>query len=360
MVTTIIFLIVLTILVFIHELGHFLAARLFGIRVDEFAVGFPPRIWSRVVGKTRYAINLLPLGGYVRIFGEHPDDEVTSESIMSKPRWQQAVVLVAGVTFNIIFAWLLLSLALTIGSKTTTEGFPQSSIRDRSVVVDFVASDSPAAVAGMKPGDELVSVSNGTTTIATSSLTVVSVQNLIATSPKVGITYKENTETKSVEIVPLAGIVEGKQAIGISMSEIGTIRMNPFSALYYGAIQTYHLSVSVVVGLSHFIGNIFIGQADFKDVSGPVGIAGVVGEASRMGIAYLITITAIISVNLAAINLVPFPALDGGRLAVVAVEAVIRRPLKPSIINAVNVVGFIFLLLLMVLVTFKDVVKLFH
>lgn len=359
MLTTIIFLIVLTILVFVHELGHFLAARLFGIRVDEFAVGFPPRIWSRVWGKTRYAINLLPLGGYVRIFGESPDDEVTTDSILSKPRWQQAVVLVAGVSFNIIFAWLLISLSLSIGTKTTTEGFPQSSVKDRSVVIDFVSADSPAALAGLKPGIELVSVYGGGVNLATSSLTIASVQDLIATSSQIAVTYTENRETKSATVVPKAGIVEGKKAIGISMSEVGTIKMNPFSALYFGAIQTYHLSVNVVKGLSAFIGNIFIGQANFKDVSGPVGIAGVVGEASRMGMAYLITITAVISVNLAAINLVPFPALDGGRLVVVAIEAIIRRPLKPSIINWVNVIGFFFLILLMILVTFKDISRFF-
>ncbi len=359
MLTTIIFLIVLTILVFVHELGHFLAARLFGIRVDEFAVGFPPQIWSRVWGKTRYAINLLPLGGYVRIFGESPDDEVTSDSILSKPRWQQAIVLVAGVTFNVIFAWLLISLSLSIGTKTTTEGFPTSSVKDRSVVIDFVSADSPAALAGLKPGIELVSVYGAGVTLATSSLTIASVQDLIATSSQIAVTYTENRETKSATVVPKPGIVEGKKAIGISMSEVGTIRMNPFSALYFGAIQTYHLSVNVVKGLSTFIGNIFIGQANFKDVSGPVGIAGVVGEASRMGIAYLITITAVISVNLAAINLVPFPALDGGRLVVVAIEAIIRRPLKPSVINWVNVIGFCFLILLMILVTFKDISRFF-
>lgn len=182
MVTTIIFLIVLTVLVFIHELGHFLAARFFGIRVDEFAIGFPPTIWSKVWGKTKYSLNLLPLGGYVRIYGEQPDDEVNADSILSKPRWQQAIVLVAGVTFNVIFAWLLLSLTLMIGAKTTTEGFPQSSINDRTVMIDFVSADSPAAIAGLKPGIELLTVSAASTTLATTSLTIPSVQDLIASN----------------------------------------------------------------------------------------------------------------------------------------------------------------------------------
>ncbi len=360
MATTIIFLIVLTILVFVHELGHFLAARMFGIRVDEFAIGFPPRIFSWMWGKTRYAINLLPLGGYVRIHGEHPDDEVSTDSILSKPRWQQAVVLVAGVTFNIIFAWLLLSSSLAIGTRSATDGFPPENIRDRSVMIDFVGAGSPADKAGIKPGDELVTVSDSRATLSSSTLTIASVQNLIASSSLLAVTYKENNQTKTTTITPTDGIVAGKKAIGISMTESGIVQVNPFKALYYGAIETYNLSISISSGLAQFIGNIFTGHANFKDVSGPVGIAGIVGKASQMGFSYLVTITAIISVNLAAINLVPFPALDGGRLVVVAIEGIIRRPLKASIVNGLNIAGFVLLITLMILVTYKDVAKLFH
>lgn len=360
MTTAIIFLLVLTVLVFVHELGHFLAARMFGIRVDEFAIGFPPRIWSFVKGGTRYALNLLPLGGYVRIYGEHPDDEITSDSILSKPRWQQAVVLVAGVTFNIIFAWLLISSSLMIGTKSVTEGFPPESIHNREVSIDFVATGSPAEKAGLKSGDVLLLVSDKHTTLASSTLTISTVQNLTASSSALSITYDENGTQHTVTVIPQEGVVPGKKAIGISMSEIGTVQLNPIYALGYGAVATYTLTKAVVVGLATFIGNIFTGHANFQDVSGPVGIAGVVGKASRLGIAYFITITAIISINLAAINVVPFPALDGGRLLVVAIEAIIRRPLKPSVINVVNMIGFCFLILLMILVTYKDIAKLFH
>lgn len=363
MVTTIIFLLVLTVLVFVHEMGHFLVARFFGIRVDDFAIGFPPRIWSFMYKKTRYAINLLPLGGYVRIHGESPDDELTPDSILAKPKWQQALVLVAGVTFNIIFAWLILSLSLTFGTKTSTDGFPVETVRDRSVMIDFVSAESPADTAGLKPGDELLAVSNKGMLLSSSTLTITAVQNLIAATPAsstISVTYKENLEIKTATVTPRAGIVAGKPAIGISMSEIGIVQLNPFSALYYGAIQTYNLAIAIGTGLAKFIGSIFIGKANFKEVSGPVGIAGVVGQASRMGFSYLITITAIISVNLAAINLVPFPALDGGRLLVVGIEAIIRRPLKASVVNAINIVGFGFLIILMLVVTFKDILKLFH
>ena len=199
--------------------------------------------------------------------------------------------------------------------------------------------------------------------LSSSTLTITAVQNLIAATPAsstISVIYKENLETKTAIVTPRDGIVAGKPAIGISMSEIGIVKLNPFSALYYGTIQTYNLAIAIGTGLAKFIGSIFIGKANFKEVSGPVGIAGVVGQASRMGFSYLITITAIISVNLAAINLVPFPALDGGRLLVVGIEAIIRRPLKASAVNAINIVGFGFLIILMLVVTFKDILKLFH
>jgi regulator of sigma E protease len=370
MATTIIFLLVLTALVFVHELGHFLAARLFKIRVDEFAIGFPPRIISWMWGKTRYAINLLPLGGYVKIYGEGPDDEKSEDSILSKNRWQQAVVLVAGVTFNIIFAWLLLSLSLFLGTKASYEAMPKAIVTNPVLTVVMVAPGSPAEIAGLKSGDEILSVTNAESLLATTSLSVEAVQKVIA-STKNKVTFNirqfvtatstgESTYmVKEIVAVPIEGLVSGKKAIGISMDMVATVKVGFFKSFYYGARQTYYLTENVVVGLYDFLKNVVTGHASLKQVSGPVGIAGAVGQSARVGFSSLLVIAAVISANLAVINLVPFPALDGGRLVIVLIEGVLRRELNPKVIQWVNAIGFLLLITLMLVVTVKDVATLF-
>jgi regulator of sigma E protease len=364
MSTAIIFLLVLTVLVFVHELGHFLAARFFKIRVDEFAIGFPPRIVSWMWGKTRYAINLLPLGGYVRIYGENTDDERTPDSMLSKPRWQQAIVLVAGVTFNIIFAWLLLSMSLMLGTKSSADAMPPELVKDKALTLMIVNPGSPADKAGLKSGDEILSITNSTELLATTSLSVAGTQRVIATAEKdISVTVKQKIgdiyQVKQIKVTPVEGIVAGKKAIGVSMDTIATIKTSFFESFYYGARQTYYLTCNVAIGLYDFLKHVIVGEASLNQVSGPVGIAGAVGEQARTGFSSLLVIAAVISANLAVLNLAPFPALDGGRLVVVFIESIIRRELNPKIVQWVNGIGFLLLITLMIIVTVKDIGALF-
>ncbi len=403
MATTIIFLLVLTVLVFVHELGHFLAARLFKIRVDEFAIGFPPRIISWMWGKTRYAINILPLGGYVRIYGENPDDERTHDSILAKKRWQQAIVLVAGVTFNIIFAWILLSTSLYLGTKASADAMPAAIVHNPTLTIVMVAPGSPADKAGLKSGDEILSVTNAQELLATTSLSVEGTQRVIAnakgavtfsvkqftdltdtttdsnsvsttiissksdefagTNTVAGTATKTGTpayEVKQITVDPIDGLVSGKKAIGISMDMVAEVKASFGDALYYGARQTYYLTENIVTGLYGFLKNVVTGNASLKQVSGPVGIAGAVGESAKIGFASLLVMAAVISANLAVINLVPFPALDGGRLLIVIIEGIIRRELNSKVVQWINAIGFLLLITLMLVVTVKDVAALFH
>ncbi len=364
MSTAIIFLLVLTVLVFVHELGHFLAARFFKIRVDEFAIGFPPRLFSWMWGKTRYAINLLPLGGYVRIYGENSEDERTADNMLSKPRWQQAIVLVAGVTFNVIFAWLLLSVSLMLGTKSSADAMPPELIKERALTLMIVTPGSPADKAGLKSGDEILLIANSVESLATTSLTVSGTQRVIASAPKdITVTVKQKTtdgyEVKEYSVTPIEGIVPGKKAIGVSMDVVATVKTSFFQSFYYGAKQTYYLVQNVTIGLYDFLKQVVMGDASLKQVSGPVGIAGAVGEQARSGFSSLLVIAAIISANLAVLNLAPFPALDGGRIVVVAIEAIIRKELKPKIVQWVNGIGFLLLITLMIIVTIKDIGALF-
>ena len=364
MSTAIIFLLVLTVLVFVHELGHFLAARLFKIRVDEFAIGFPPRVFSWMWGKTRYAINLLPLGGYVRIYGENTEDERTPDNMLSKPRWQQAVVLVAGVTFNVIFAWILLSTSLMLGTKSSADAMPPELVKDKALTLMIVNPGSPADKAGLKSGDEILSITNSVELLATTSLTVSETQHVIASAVKdIAVTVRQKKgdtyEVKKIKVTPQEGIVSGKKAIGVSMDMIATVKTSFFESFYYGARQTYYLITNVASGLYDFLKHVVQGQASLSQVSGPVGIAGAVGEQARTGFSSLLVIAAVISANLAVLNLAPFPALDGGRVVIVLIEAIIRKELNPTVVQWINGIGFLLLITLMLVVTVKDIGALF-
>lgn len=350
MITTIIFLLVLSVLVFVHELGHFLACKLFKIRVDEFAIGFPPKIFGFKKGETTYAVNLLPLGGYVKIHGENPEDATDpndNRNFQNAGWWKQVIVLVMGVVFNVIFAWLLLSLSLMIGtSKASVDGIDAAYVSGpQKVIVQAVEADSPAAKAELMPGDVILSV-NGQPVTSTAE-----VQELVKASKKTVLVETERKEaTSSREVV---FVDEAK--MGVSLAEVATVQMPFFAALKHGAVGTWNLTTELTSGVLGFFGKLFVGNASWDEVSGPVGIAKHVGDASRDGFASLIFISVLISISLAIMNILPFPALDGGRIVIAVIEGIVRKRLNPKFVNALNTTGFVLLLLLMLVVTVKDI-----
>jgi regulator of sigma E protease len=354
--TIIIFLIVLAILIFVHELGHFLVARWCGIRVDAFAIGFGPKIFSKKVGETTYGLNLIPFGGYVKIFGENPDDdsingEDKARSFVHKPKWQQIAVLFAGIFFNFVFAWLLITIAFTSGVPASVDSYPEYKDRmlNPQIMITYVNPGSPADKAGLKSGDQFIAES------------VEKIQKDINDSGTNGVSlkYRRGGEDFITNIVAEKGIVEGKYAIGIAMDNVSTLRLPIHLSIIESVKFTWYAITATFSGIYDLIIGIFKGTANLASVSGPVGIAGLVGDAAKLGFAYLIMFTAIISINLGVLNLIPFPALDGGRILFVIIEAIIRRPIKPAIANTVNAVGFGLLILLMVVVTYRDIVKIF-
>lgn len=364
--SVIIFLIILAILILVHEFGHFIVAKRSGIRVDEFGLGFPPKIFSKKWGSTLYTLNAIPFGGFVKIFGEDAhQDEITEAdkktSFVYKPKWIQALVLVAGVTFNIIFAWLLISLGFYIGRllplPTTSVGVNG----DAHLLITEVITGSPADIGKVMPGDTIITISDGNET-KYSNLYPDTVKDFISNSKSSKIILKLQDDKgiqRDVELTPSDNIVEGRKAVGISMEWVGTLKLPVWASLIEGAKSTWYLIQATTIGLLKFLWQTITFKSDFSQVSGPVGIAKIVKQANEMGFKYVIEITALISINLAVINLIPFPALDGGRLLFVAIEAIIRRPINPDFVKWSNIIGFSFLILLMILVTFHDVLKIF-
>lgn len=397
--TILIFILILGALVFVHELGHFLMAKAFGIRVDEFALGFPPRLfaWKPKGSETTYALNLLPLGGYVKIFGENPDEDSLKgpekkRSLVNKPKYTQVLVLVSGIVMNILFAWLLISGGFMVGLPVSVADSYADAVQDQETVVREVLPGSPAAAAGFLPGDVLVYLEaipevpgnvvgiDGHTpkeVLRGSGVTPESVRRLIGfhSDEPISVLVKRLGKTQTatgnafLEVTPRmntqANINTGEEVasepratIGIVMDEIGTLKLPWYRALREGIFFTKNIVVMTADQITHFLGQVFTGKADINQVSGPVGIASQVGEARELGFAYLLSFTAFISINLALLNLVPFPALDGGRILFVCIEAVIRRPIKPIIANWLNGLGFLLLILLMAVIAYHDIVKL--
>lgn len=361
----IIFIIILSALVIVHELGHFLVARYFGIRVDEFGLGFPPRAKKLFVWKdTPFTLNWLPFGGFVKIFGENPENiatnnnlevELPSNSFQSKNRCIQALVLVAGVFGNFIFAWLLVSLGFITGLPVSSD-FPVP-VENSRTTITLVLPESPAFLAGLKSGDAIISVSrNG----ISSEISPENISAFIGQSfEPITFEVERGKEISKKVIVPKEGIVSGRPAVGISMDTIGIAKLLPHQALWYGFKTTSKLTLLTGRAIFTFISEALGGRADLSSVTGPVGIVGMVGDVRELGFAYLLTFAALISINLSIINLLPFPALDGGRLLFVLVESVTRRPVPPRIFNALNTAGFAFLIFLMILITIRDVRNIF-
>ncbi len=377
-----IFVIILLILVVAHEAGHFFTAKGFGIRVDEFGFGFPPKLFGIKKGETEYTFNLLPLGGFVKIFGENPDDlpavstpqalqagENTGSTdedrkFYNKAKWKQAIVLFAGVLANFVLAWFLFSFGLMSGLPTSVDSKPYGQVlTDVHLVVLSTAPNSPAAIGGLRSGDKIVSVTHmkPDEKLTADEINPESLKTFIEAHPgselEVGYIRGNNQEVKIAKVTPKD--TDGNVAIGIAMDEIGIAKLPLFTAFFEGMKLTLSVTKGTLVGLYTLIADGIRGKGSLASVTGPVGLVGIVGDAYKFGFAYLISFTALISVNLAIINLLPFPALDGGRLFFLLIEKLKGSRINPKVANTANMIGFGILIFLMLVVTYHDVVKLF-
>lgn len=362
----IIFIIILGGLILIHEFGHFIVAKRSGIRVDEFGIGFPPRLLRLFKkGETEYTINVIPFGGFVKIFGENPTEDAAAEgpdkkrSFVHKSKLTQMAVIAAGIVFNIATGWILLSIVFAVGFPASVDVYPERTLENVGVTVTSVLEGSPAARAGFKDGDVLksIGISGERTRLPVTSVTTVQ-EFISAHNQSLSMEISRDEQMRTIGVTPADGVVKDKHAIGISMDEIGFLRFPIHEAVWQGALMTYEYIGQIAVGLGTLLHQTIVGKADFSQVSGPVGIVGIVDDVAALGFLYVLRFVAIISINLGILNLLPFPALDGGRLFFLLVEAIRRKPLPPRLVIMSNTVGFVLLILLMVVVTWKDIAAL--
>ncbi len=360
--SVILFIFILLVLIVAHEWGHFFVAKLFKIRVDEFGIGFPP-LAKKMFHKngTDYTLNWIPFGGFVKIYGENYDSakdvlgKVPSDSFVAKPKYAQALVLVAGIVMNFLVGWLLISVTLLGGVTASTSGVNAKYIEGvPELMVISVAPETPADMAGILSGDVITSISADD-----ESLTEVTGDTLIGfiaehPAEELTVSIKRDNTTVFETLTPTLDD-SGVPKIGISMEMVGEVKLPFFRAFAEGMKATIFTSGQII----HGIIGLFTGGTELSSVTGPVGIAGIVGDAAKVGIAQLLSLTAIISLNLAVINLVPFPALDGGRILFVGIEAITRRPVPTKVFVWANTIGFFLLIGLMLLVTVRDVIHLF-
>jgi len=364
----ILFILIIALLVLVHEAGHFFVARWSGMKVEEFGFGFPPRVWKIGTWKgTLFSINAIPLGGFVKIEGENGEEKMTGEisltAFTSRPRYLQALVLIAGVTMNFIFAWLLIFIGLAwVGMPMMQGNAPENTIfKNSHVAIIQVIPGSVAEKLELQSGDIVTSISfqEETRIIENPSEITIIFEEVRSAQLDAIINIERNNEISEIYISE--DILAENEKIGIAVDSIGTAYINHLPTAFSESISmTIDTTKAIFWGTLGFFKSIVVSPATSLDnVSGPVGIVKSVGDASDLGFGYLIWFTALISINLAVINILPIPALDGGRLLIVGIESILRRPLPEKAVSSVNTVGFLFLIGLMIVVTFHDIVKLF-
>ena len=347
--TLVLFLFTFTLIVAVHEFGHYFTARLLGMRVLEFAIGFGPRLFGITRGEIDYSFRGIPFGGYVRILGQddfaiHQEGIGDPRAFTTKPWWMQAIVLVAGVTMNMFLALLVLTIAFASGTTAPTG----------DVQVDQVAAVSPAEKAGIQTGDIVRSIDGRQ--ITRSQDLVNYVRQRARTESEVTLEIERNGRPIApVRAIPRADPPEGEGPLGIRLEDVqGPVAV----ALPQAFGQAVSLSGDVVSQIAQLPGQLLAargGGPGGPEVGGPIQIFTVVGQVSQFGLPTFLKLIGVLSVNLAVINIVPFPGLDGGRLFFVLVGGIFRKRLSPQVEAAVHAVGFLILLGLIAVLSFFDI-----
>jgi regulator of sigma E protease len=398
-----IFLVILlfSILILVHEAGHFFSAKKAGIRVDEFGLGYPPRLvgvhrdkktgkykvlWGKEkkllaqkksgaknkrIGKTSntiYSLNLIPFGGFVRIFGQDRGDKSSlnkKDSFNSKSAFKRSVVILAGVAANIVLAMVFLSIVFLLGAPVEVDKDTVGKLRDESVVIMGAAKDSPADIMGLQTGDKIIKIADQESCALNQEEIDISdiaqVQKFINEhkGEEIFMTIQRGGEKIELNGVPRAVFPEGEGALGISLIKTGIISYPWYKAIGKGISYSFSMLIMIINGFYLVLKGLLFKSELVGNIAGPVGIFRMTSQAASLGFVYFLHFGALISLNLAVINTLPFPALDGGHFLFILIEKMKGSPIKPKTERIINTIGFSLLIILMIFITVRDVIKLF-
>lgn len=359
LVTAIAFILILSVLVIIHELGHFLVAKKLGIKVEEFGIGFPPRAWGKKIGETVYSVNWLPVGGFVKLYGE--DDagggkigsKITGEksqedlqrAFYARPLWQRMSVVTAGVIMNFILAVVVISFLFA------TQGVP---LPTAHVTVTEVSHQSPAEIAGLKTHDQVLKMNN----IPLKDTNMFIAETQKHKGQEVTLLVLRDGKEFTTKLTPRLISPKNQGAIGVAITNIEVKKYSWFEAPIYGTMEALKFSWMIVTGLVTMIGDFVLHGIKPQGVAGPIGVAQLTGEAVRAGWFAVLWFMSLLSLNLAVLNILPIPALDGGRFFFMIIEMVTGKKVSPKYEAYAHGAGLIVLLGLMALITIFDVARL--
>ena len=338
-----IFIAVLSILVIVHELGHFLVAKKNGILVEEFGFGLPPRVFGKKIGETLYSLNLLPFGGFVKLYGELNDNGVTNKNraFLYKSKKVKTAVIIAGVIMNFLLGIVAFAIVYSFS------GIPKET---GEVKILEISTNSPAQTAKLLVGDVIKKVDKEDVESVSEFVSLV--------EGKKGKKTIFELQDRKVTITPRSNPPEGEGPLGITISSsevyFPPVWQRPFYGAYYGLKEAIFWGKNVILGFGNIFKDLFQGRTP-QDISGPVGVFAVTSETAKAGILPLINLLGIISVNLAILNILPFPALDGGRLMFIFIEGIIGRKVIPKVETIIHSIGMIILMILILAITIHDI-----
>lgn len=409
LLTIVVFVIVLSVLVFVHEMGHFWVAKKLGVKVEEFGFGLPPRaagilrfrtgqkevdthqeklelaedkegkevieeeiidteaiepikrwkfFWGEKVPEpagmipddTVYSINWLPLGGFCKIKGENGEGESDSDSFVAKAIWKRIAIISAGVVMNIFLAMALFAIGYMIGlPQSVDDSASQKYISNEKIQIVQVLPGTPAAAAGLQAGDTVISI-DGNILKSDADL-----QNYVNARAGQVLDYKILRDDKTLDVKITPADKGGKGEVGIAIVNTGLVRYPWYLAIWKGITTAIILLGVIIMAFYELLKNLILGHGVSAQISGPVGIATMTGQYARMGFVYLLQFVGILSLNLAVVNFLPLPALDGGRIIFLLIEKIKGTPVKREVEATIHNIGFIALIILILLITVKDV-----